>query len=128
MSPMCRRPRALEIVALIPAVGVASVLLLPGDTTSRAQSWDVARQLFQNELGVGIDWWILAVIQLACFLNPCRWQTAPSIGALAGLSHWLFYAVAFTWANPIGTGGPISFGFAVANGCALYLNIGRRRA
>lgn len=107
---------------------MAMIFLLPGDTTTRAQSWNIARQMFPGELGVAADWWILALVQCATFLHPWRWQHAPSFGAWAGLSHWLFYAGAFGLANPIGGGWPFAAGFAVANGCALYLNIGRRSA
>lgn len=98
--------------------------LLPGDTTTRAQSWNIARQLFGSEKGVATDWWILASIQLAVFLTRWRWQYAPALGAWAGLSHWLFYAAAFGLANPIGGGWAFATGFAVANGCALYLHVG----
>jgi hypothetical protein len=116
----------MEMVALIPVVGLAIAFLLPGDTTSRAQSWQIVRQLFVNENGVAADWWLLAVVQAVCFLAAPRSWWMPVVGSLAGLSHWLFYAAAFGLANPIGGGWATALGFAAANGSSLYLDLLRR--
>jgi hypothetical protein len=124
-----RRPYPMEMAALIPVIGMGFAFMLPGDTTMRAQSWAIVRQLFSNEIGVAVDWWLLAVVQTVCFFASPRSWWLPVIGSLAGLSHWLFYAAAFGLANPIGGGWSTAAGFAAVNGWGLYLSmLGRPHA
>lgn len=96
--------------ALATVYGV--VLLLPGDTTGKAQAWRVLREAFNGDVGMGLFFTALAVpLWLGAFrLIPDRVR---AFTFLATFSVWVGMAVGFFLGYPWSLGPYVSALYAV---------------